>query len=250
MDTQCAIAFPSLSEEQMAAVGEIGKLATFAEGEFLIRQGQKGFPVLCRQSGVVRIVEQCDNAEVLITTHGPGEFTGDVDMLTGRSAVISAIANGPIVAYQLCAGKLRKLLNECPDMSDILLEAFQLRRQLLASSNFVGLRIVGESNTPATSRLREFFYKNHVPHTFFEAASESGIRQLHHLAALDKALPVVHCNGTTISNPSLPRLAECIGIARNVDGQLFDLIIVGAGPAGLAAAVYATSEGIRTLADR
>ena len=240
-------AFPTLDEEQLSVVAQLSELVEFEPNQFLIRQGQKGYSFYVIRSGSVRIVELCGEKETLIVNHGPGEFTGDVDMLTGRSAVISAIANERVVAYQLCSVRLRKLLNECPSVSDVLLKAFQIRRKLLADSNFVGVKLVGQANTAEASRLREFFYKNHVPYTFYESTSNQGRDQLQELKAAELALPIVHCNGHTVSNPSLPKLAECIGISRNVDGKLFDLIIVGAGPAGLAAAVYATSEGINTL---
>lgn len=242
-----SVAFPIFDDHQLSVVAEFGELVQFAPKDVLIQQGQKGFPFYVIKSGTVRIVEIRKDKEVLIVTHGPREFTGDVDMLTGRSAVISAIADEPVVAYQLCVGRLRKLLNECPSVSDMLLEAFQVRRSLLEASDFVGVRIVGQSNTAETSRLREFFYKNHVPHTCYESTSDEGREQLMELDAVEAALPVVHCNGHTVGNPSLSKLAECIGISTNVDGKCFDLVIVGSGPAGLAAAVYATSEGIGTL---
>jgi len=98
----------------------------------------------------------------------------------------------------------------------MLLEAFQMRRKLLAGRPFVGVRVVGTTNTPETLRLREFFYKNHVPHTFFEASQADGQEQLQKLVAIDLTLPVVRCNGSTIGNPSLSELAEFIGISRNV----------------------------------
>ena len=118
---------------------------------------------------------------------------------------------------------------------------------MLAETDFVGVQIVGQRNASQTNRLREFFYKNHVPHTFFDADDELGRGRLETLDASGLPLPVVRCNGHTIGDPALPKLAECIGISRDVDGQLFDLIVVGAGPAGLAAAVYASSEGLNTL---
>ena len=240
-------AFPTLNDEQLAVVANFGELLQFDTNEVLIKQGQKGYPFFVLHSGSVRIVEVNADRELFVVNHGPREFTGDVDMLTGRSAVISAIANEPVTAYKLCAERLRKLLNECPSVSDVFLEAFQIRRKLLSSSGFVGVKVIGQSNTVETSRLQEFFYKNHVPYTFFEASGEQGRMQLKELEATEAELPIISCNGRTVSNPSLPKLAECIGISRNVDGKLFDLVIVGAGPAGLAAAVYATSEGIKTL---
>ncbi len=247
MNPLASEAFPTLDEDQLSVVAQLSEMVDFDKDQFLIKQGQKGYPFYVIRSGSVRIVELCGEKESLIVHHGPHEFTGDVDMLTGRSAVISAIANEPVVAYQLCSVRLRKLLNECPSVSDVLLDAFQIRRRLLAASDFIGVKIVGESNTAGTSRLREFFYKNHVPYTFYEASSDYGREQLKKVGGTEPSLPIVQCNGQTVVNPSLPRLAECIGISRSVDGKRFDLIIVGAGPAGLAAAVYAASEGIKTL---
>ncbi len=247
MSSSQKTAFPVFDEEQLAAVAAVGELTQFEPGAVLIKQGQKDYPFFAIKSGSVRIVEVCDGKEALVVNHGPGEFTGDVDMLTGRSAVISAIANEAVVAYRLCAGRLRKLLNECPVVSDVLLAAFQVRRKLLEESNFIGVKVIGQSGTLETMRLREFLYKNHVPHRFYESTDDSGAGQLRELSTHGTVMPVVHCNGHTLSNPSLPKLAECIGISRDIQGELFDLVIVGAGPAGLAAAVYATSEGIRTL---
>lgn len=247
MSTAVESAFPVLDQEQMLAVAQIGDFVTFACDDVLFAQGTKDYPFFVIKSGTVRIVEQVGEDQRAITTHGVGQFTGDVDMLTGRSSVISAIASGPVEAYRLCAYRLRRLLNECSLFGDMLLEAFQIRRKLLEQSGFRGVRLIGQANTQETSRLREFFYKNHVPHTFFDASSSAGEEELSTLGALSAPRPVVHCNGHTLSQPSLTKVAECIGISRDVDGQLFDLVIVGAGPAGLAAAVYASSEGISTL---
>ena len=241
------IAFPAFSEAQLEIARKIGERVAFRPNEVLILQGQKDYPFFLIESGTVRIAEKSAAGELEIATHGPGQFTGDVDMLTGRSAVISAIANETVEAIRLCSGKLRKLLNTAPEVSETLLEAFQLRRKLLEASDFVGVRLIGDYNKRETTRLREFFYKNHVPHTFYEATSKAGESQLECLRAAELELPVVHCNGHTVGNPSLPTLAECIGISRDVDQQLFDLVIIGSGPAGLSAAVYAASEGIKTL---
>ena len=240
-------AFPKIGDEQQSKIKAIADRVVVAAGEKLITQSQKDYPFYIVESGEVRIVEEVGGVARHIATHGPGAFTGDIDMLTGRAAIISAIACGEVVAYRLCAARMRRLLNECPDVSEMLLDAFQMRRQMLEGSEFVGVKMVGEPNTLETSRLREFFYKNRVPHTFYEMPGDDANHEIAELGASDLDLPVVHCNGHTVGNPSLPKLAECIGIARNVDQRLFDLVIVGAGPAGLAAAVYASSERISTL---
>ncbi len=242
-----ATAFPKLNQQQMDSVGSIGDLVRFDRDEELITQGQRDYPFYVIKSGEVRVVEKCGTHEKPIATHSVSSFTGDVDMLTGRAAVISVIANGEVEAYKLCAWRLRQLLGKCPQVSEMLLDAFQLRRKLLEESDFVGVRLIGDTGSRETSRMREFFYKNHVPHTFYEASSPDSQALLECIDAKDLETPIVHCNGHTVGNPSLPKLAECIGISRNVDQELFDLVIVGAGPAGLAASVYAASEGIRTL---
>ncbi len=242
-----SLAFPTLTTEQIKAMSGIAEPKRFATDEVLIAHGTKDYPFFAIVTGEVRIVEQDVDGERLIATHGPGNFIGDIDMLTGRSSLFVAIANRPVEVLQMCAGKLRRLLQQCPDVSDLLLEAFQWRRKLLADRPFIGVRVIGTTNTPETTRLREFFYKNHVPYTFFEADEPAGHEQREKLQATELPLPIVRCNGATIGNPSLLKLAECIGITRPLDQQLFDLVIVGGGPAGLAAAVYASSEGIKTL---
>lgn len=240
-------AFPTFDEEHLDVIDRIGDLVTFDDGEELIPHGQKDYPFFVIKSGTVNILERDHEGERAVATHHPQQFTGDVDMLTGRASMFVAVAAGRVEAWQLCAGRLRQLLCTCPKVSEMLLEAFQMRRKMLGDLPFVGVRVIGSSGTAETSRLREFFYKNHVPHTFFEADSVEGQQQLVQLAAEDLQLPVVECNGHVAGNISLADLAECIGINRNVDQQLFDLVIVGSGPAGLAAAVYAASEGIGTL---
>ena len=240
-------AFPVLTFQQLEIVSKFAELKSYADDEVLIAQGEKDFPFFVISSGNVRIVECVDDELRPIAEHGPGEFTGDVDMLTGRSAVFSAIADGEVSVFGLDAEKLRRMLNECAEVGELLLNAFQARRELLGQTQFIGVRVIGESASADVSRLREFFYKNHVPHTFYDVASEEGQTQLEQLEADDLQIPVVNCNGQTIGNPAIRQIAECIGITRSVENELFDLVIVGSGPSGLAAAVYASSEGIRTL---
>ncbi len=117
------IAFPSISEEQFEIAKKLGEQVDFELDEVLIMQGQKDYPFFLIESGEVRIAEKCGDHERLIATHGPGGITGDDDMLTGRSAVISAIANGHVEAIRMCHVRLRRLLNELPAVSEILLEA-------------------------------------------------------------------------------------------------------------------------------
>jgi thioredoxin reductase (NADPH) len=240
-------AFPTLSEEELSCVAAIGTLRRFADGDVLFEAGDRGFPFYAIKSGEVLIVETSSGEPREVTVHGAGEFTGDVDMLTDRPCVVSAIARGDCEVYEIAGSRIRQLLNEVPALSDKLLEAFQTRRRLLEAGGFLGIRVIGAADSKDTLLLREFCYKNKVPHTFQDVDEESGIRALEELGYTADATPLIACSRRVASRPSLVEFAECLGISREIKDELFDLTIVGAGPAGLGAAVYAGSEGLRTL---
>lgn len=242
-----AIAFPRLSDDQMEAIGAFAELSWYGDGQVLFSAGERDFPCFIVKSGAIEISECSRGTPQVVTVHRPGHFTGDVDMLTRRSTFVTATARGETYAYCLPAVALRRLLNEMPDVSDVFLEAFQMRRQLLEQSGFLGVRVIGAARHRETLRMREFFYKNHVPHTFFDVAEPEGAAQLAELGVTHDDLPVLSCGRSVERNPSLADVAECIGISREISPDPYDLAIVGAGPAGLAAAVYGASEGLRTL---
>ena len=141
------IAFPEFDSEQLDKIAKLSELVAFDTGDELISQGQKNYPFYVIKSGTIRIVERDSDRETQIATHGPGSFSGDVDMLTRRSSLFVAIANEPVEAYRLCGDRLRRLLNECPAVSEVLLEAFQLRRKMIADLPFMGV----EMSTPVPS---------------------------------------------------------------------------------------------------
>jgi thioredoxin reductase (NADPH) len=140
------------------------------------------------------------------------------------------------------------VIQEIPDLSDKLLEAFQTRRTMLERSGFVGVRLFGHVGDPDVTVIREFFDKNKVPHTWIDADATDGRAALESLGVSPDQLPFVSCNrGTRSPRPTVTRLAECLGLKRQISTEPFDLVIIGAGPAGLAAAVYGASEGLRTI---
>ncbi len=241
------LAFPTLSPAEMETVAKLGALKDFSDGDTLVDEGRRDFPLYVVKSGGITITEGSSGQPRKIVTHGPGEFTGDVDLLTGRPALFSAIASGSTQAYEITSCRIRRLLNELPELSDKLLVAFQTRRRLLEESGYVGIRIVGSPACQEAWRIREFFYKNSVPHTFADVDEETGRRWLAEFGATPSDAPVICCGRQVVKRPSLEKIAECLGIRREIDDILYDLIIVGAGPAGLAAAVYGASEGLKTL---
>lgn len=241
------VAFPTLTDAEMACLEERGEVRRFRDGETLFEVGEKNYSFFAIRSGSVAIIETSSGIPRDVVTHGPGSFTGDVDVLTGRPAVVSAVARGECEAVEINSIRIRRILGEVPTLSDKLLEAFQSRRRLLEASEFLGIRVIGAAGSRDVARLREFFYKNNVPHTFFDVETQDGMRLLEEFGAAPADTPVLACSEYVERKPALSRVAECLGISRRIRDDLYDVLIVGSGPAGLAAAVYGASEGLKTL---
>ena len=242
------LAFPKLSEAEVECVAGLATVCSFEDGETIFQAGQRGLPFYVVESGEIAIVDESHTEPKTIVVHGRREFTGDVSLLTDRPAVISAYARGAVRAYCVPPNELRRLIQETPNLSDKLLEAFQTRRLMLERSGFVGVRVFGHLGDPDLTVIREFFDKNRVPHTWIDSDEEEGQAALRVLGVEPDQLPFVSCNrGTRAPRPTVTRLAECLGLKRPIRTEPFDLVIVGAGPAGLAAAVYGASEGLATI---
>lgn len=246
-ETDLHDAFPRLSLDQFDCLADLGEHVDYRNGEVLFEVGEASVPFFVVESGAIDIFELSSGEPRHVVTHGVGHFTGDIDLLTQRPVVVTAIARGDCRVFRIASENLQRLLSEIPELSDKLLEAFQLRRKLLEKSGFIGVRIVGSARTKEATRLREFFYRNHVPYTFYDTAEPEGQEQLRELGLSEEETPAIACPKAVVARPSLADVAECLGICRDVDDKLYDLLIVGAGPAGLAAAVYAASEGLSTL---
>jgi thioredoxin reductase (NADPH) len=242
-------AFPTLDDAQLAALQRFAARASFRDGETLFAAGQRGSKFFVVLSGRVEIIDHSSGTPRTLTVHGPRAFTGDVDMLTGRPAVVSAVARGPCEVLEVGRDDLRRLIAERPDLGDRVLHAFIARRRLLLGSGFVGCRVIGSRYSPDTFRVRDFLARNGVPFTWVDVeadpVAEDLLRQFHVTAA---DTPVVCCGDKLLlKRPSNGELADRLGIREPLDGQVHDLLVVGAGPAGLAAAVYGASEGLSTL---
>ena len=247
-DPLCSsIAFPHLTEAELRCVAEIGVPRSFRDGDVLIDEGDRDFPFYAVRSGEIVILESSTGEPKEVTVHRPGGFTGDVSMLTGRPALISAVARGDTEVYEVPASRIRQLLNEIPDLSDKLLQAFQTRRELLEAAGFVGIRVIGAPDSKEALALREFCYKNKVPHTFENIEEDSGRALLDSFGLAPEQAPAIACSRHVVSRPSLTEFAECLGINREIPDERYDMTIVGAGPAGLGAAIYGGSEGLKTL---
>src|SRR3984885_4272787 len=244
-------AFPVLNEDQIAQLANCTTVAPrrCRDGDTLIAVGDRDLKFFIVKSGEVEILDYSGDEPKTIAEHGIGEFTGDISHLTGTPAIFSAIARGDCEVFEISGEALRHVLNQCPSLSDIILQAFIARRQLLRESpNFVGLRVIGSRYSPDTFRVRDFLSKNRVLFTWVDLESDPQVNQLLKEFGLTEAdTPVVACaHMLLLRNPSNQKLADEIGIHQSLERTVYDLLVVGAGPAGLAAAVYGASEGLRT----
>ncbi|WP_165253756.1 FAD-dependent oxidoreductase, partial [Paludisphaera soli] len=242
------LAFPTLTDPELECLAGLASVCSFVDGELIYPAGKRGVPFYAVESGSIAIVDESADAPKTIVVHGPREFAGDVSLLTDRPAVVSAYARGATRAFCVGQADLRRVIQEAPDLGDKLLEAFQTRRIMLERSGFVGVRVFGRPGTPEVTEIREFFDKNKVPHTLVDVDEPDGRSAMESLGIAPEQLPFVACHrGTRSPRPTVARIAECLGLKRKIRAEPFDLVIVGAGPAGLAAAVYGASEGLSTL---
>lgn len=245
-----AAAFPKLSETQLAELAKCPntKHRHFRDGEFLFEAGQRDYSFFIIKSGQVEIVDDTGDAPKTVIVHGPGDFTGEVAQLTGSPALVSGVARGECEVFEISPEALHQLLNRHLDLADVILQAFIARRQLLRESGeFVGLRVIGSRDSQGTFRVRDFLAKNGIPHTWIDLDSDPIVKELlSRFQVQETDTPVVACGSELVlRNPSNLQLAQAVGLRRPLEKKLYDLIVVGAGPAGLAAAVYGASEGLR-----
>lgn len=247
-----SVAFPRLDPDRMEALGRCPATSRrrFRDGEALFRCGDQDGRFFVVISGSVEIVDESGDKPKRVTVHGPGEFAGDVSQITGRPAVVSGYARGDTDVYEVTQPALKELLNLHPDLGDLIVHAFIARRQLLRESGeFTGLRVVGPHSSADTFRVRDFLAKNRVLFTWLDTDADPHVSDFLGRFGLTEAdTPVVACGAKVLyRNPSNRQLAEALGLRRKLEPKVYDLVVVGAGPAGLAAAVYGASEGLSTV---
>ena len=242
---------PTLDEEDLRELAPRGRQESYAAGMFLLEFGQQDVDLLVIESGRVEVLNPTDGNR-RIASRGPGEFIGDIDLITRRPVVYSvrslgAEDGGPTRVLRVPGEAVRLLMNSAPQISEKLIEAFQFRRQRLEGGKTLGLRLLGPPGCGHTHQMREFLHKNFVPFTWIDTDSPDGREAV---AALGSpgALPAVDFGtGNVMFRPTLAQVASAVGVLRDCPERTVDLAIVGAGPAGIAAAVYAASEGINTI---
>ena len=242
-------AFPRLADSDITALSAIGVRRQLHDGEPLFEAGEDrgGFFVVL--SGVVEIVDRSGDEPQTVAVHHTGEFTGDIDILSRRRPVVSAIARGETEVLRVRSGDIRRVITEHPALGEVLLRAFIVRRNLLVESGFQGFRLIGSEHSRDAFLIRNFLARNQIPFTWIDVEADPAVGELVGRLGLtaDDMPAVVLGTGSLLRKPSVPELAQAIGLKRPLDDRDYDLVVVGAGPAGLAAAVYGASEGLSTL---
>ena len=235
--------FPKLTDEQRARIAVFARERRFSDGELLWDQGDDGRPLYVVLEGKITILS---GADVFVTAHEPGQFSGDVDMLAGRPAVVRGRAAGDTRVLELPAPRLRSLVQTDPELSEIFLKAFIYRRLLLQSEHAESIVLIGSRHSAGTLLLEDFLTRNGQPFTYLDVDRDPDAQKT--LDALNVGVddvPVLICRGSRVlKRPTIEEAGECLGLNRLDTATVHDVVVVGAGPGGLAAAVYAASEGL------
>ena len=243
-------AFRQLSDAELAALEPLGVRRPIVAGEYLYRQGAPTYDFYVVLSGAVEIVIESEGKERVIARHDAGRFLGELNLLTGQRVFVSARVAEPGEVIVIPRDALRRLIATDPSLSDKILAAFLARRAILMSGAASAIRVIGSRYSPDSGRVREFLARNRIPHEWLDPDADPEVdRVLREFDIAPEDLPVVITTGTVLRRPTPGVLADYLGLTvGELPGRCFDLVVVGAGPAGLAAAVYGASEGLRTLA--
>src|SRR3984957_7075217 len=243
-------AFPELNALQINRVRSGSKLRQVEQGEILFDVGDTNVPFFVLLSGRMEIVQPGLNGEQFVAKHGPGEFTGEMTMMSGRRCLVRGRVTESGEFLELTGDGLRALVARDAELSEVFMRAFILRRLELVSQGQGSIILLGSRHSANTLRLREFLTRNEHPYAYVDLDTDKTSQELldRFEVKLDE-IPVIVCGvRAVLRNPTIPQLADCLGLNVAIDQtEIRDLIIVGAGPAGLAAAVYGASEGLNVL---
>jgi thioredoxin reductase (NADPH) len=242
--------FPVLTPAQIGRIAAIGRMRATSSGEVLVEQGDGAMPFFVVVSGELEAVRPTVTTETLITVFRAGQFTGEVNTLSGRRALARIRARQPSEVIELSRENVLGLVQIDEELSEILMRAFILRRVELLTQGIGDVTLVGSNHSAETLRIKEFLTGNGHPYTYIDLDRDADVQALldrFQISTTDT--PVVICRGETIlRNPKNQQIAECLGFNLAVDEtQVRDLIVIGAGPSGLASAVYGASEGLDVL---
>jgi len=242
--------FPTLTDAQMERIAAHGRRRAIARGDVLVEVADKVVPFFVVVRGAVDVLRPSGGSETLIVTHRRGQFSGESNLITGRRSLarIRVAEAGEVI--ELDREQLLALIRTDAELSEILMRAFILRRVALIERGLGDVVVIGSAHCAGTLRVKEFLTRNGHPYAYVDLDRDAEAEELldrFHVSVAD--VPVLICRGDAVlRNPTNQRIAECLGLNPSIDpAQLRDVVIVGAGPAGLSAAVYGASEGLDVL---
>ncbi|HEV3212010.1 MAG TPA: FAD-dependent oxidoreductase [Acidimicrobiales bacterium] len=240
---------PALDASELATLESLGARRRVSTGDYLYRAGDAAYDFYVVLSGKVDILLDVDGTEKLLIAHGPGRFLGELNLLTGMRVFVSARVAEPGEVLAVTIEALRYVIAAYPQLSDKILATFMARRAELLTGASAAIRVVGSRFSPQLPQIRELLTRSRIPHEWLDPEADPQVDEL--LRAFHVApdeLPVAIAAGTVLRRVTPGALAEHLGLTLDrLPERCFDLVIVGGGPAGLAAAVYGGSEGLRTL---
>ena len=242
--------FPTLSEAQIERIRARGRVRAVAPGEILVEQGAAAIPFFVILSGELEAVRPTEFGKRVISLSGRGQFSGELNTLSGRATMFRVQASMATEVVELAREEMMALVQGDEEIGEIVMRAFILRRAGLVKGEVGDVVLIGSAHSSDTWRLKEFLLRNGHPYSYLELERDAESEHLmttFHVGAGD--IPVVICRGDTVlRNPSNHDLAQCLGFNESIDRtHLRDVVVVGAGPSGLAAAVYGASEGLDVL---
>jgi thioredoxin reductase (NADPH) len=244
------VAFPTLSPKDVEALTARGRPRQVRAGEILFAEGERNRSFFVVVEGSIEIIGHSKGVVQTVAVHHPGAFTCDIDMLSGRAILVTGRAGEDGRVVELSNSELRRAVEELPELGETVVKAFLMRRALLIGENFEGVTILGSRFSPDAHRLRDFATRNGVPFRWIDLdTDEEADALLRQFNIPASATPIVlGSDGEWVSNPSITEFARCMGLEATLEpDHVYDVVVVGAGPAGLAASVYAASEGLDVL---
>ncbi|MGH8778531.1 FAD-dependent oxidoreductase [Paraburkholderia sp.] len=240
--------FPVLDDRQFALLERYGERRRLETGEVLFTEGERHISMFAVVSGSIEVTRSAPDGPHVLGIHGPGNFTGEVGTLAGRAAVATARAISACEVIVINEESLRALVIAEAELSETIMRAFILRRVAFIQGQFGGVLVIGSTSSAATLGLRHFLSRNGQPSAYFDIVEHPEATELltRHGATGADVPVIITLQGVVLKQPNTRELADAIGLSPDrLDGEHFDVVVVGAGPAGLAAAVYAASEGLK-----